>query len=146
MKIELGATMTGETKIQLQESASAQQSSEMERMMAVDLEKATLMLAERLDFLDVQIMRKFYSTGKAFPFDTQPFCFPILYKEMKEAHRLKICQEALRKRLDNLTKSGFLIKIRGSNPVNYEPVRGKENVVRAVITKFFLIHGLTKFL
>lgn len=120
--------------------------SSVEVAMEADFERATMLLADRLDFLDVQVMRKFYMTGRDFPLDTQPFCFPILYKEMKDSHRIKICQEALRKRLDNLVKMGFLIKIRGSNPVNYEPVDGKERVVRAVITKFFLIHGLTKFL
>jgi hypothetical protein len=137
--------MVLESSTKIEQLALAK-SAEMESMMAADLEKATTILAERLDFLDVQIMRKFYMTGKAFPFDTQPFCFPILYKEMKDSHRIKICQEALRKRLDNLVRSGFLAKIRGSNPVNYEPVNGKELVVRAVIAKFFIIHGLTKFL
>jgi hypothetical protein len=137
--------MAGESSTRTEQLALIQ-TPEMERMMASDLEKATTLLAERLDFLDVQIMRKFYMTGKAFPFDTQPFCFPILYKEMKDSHRIKICQEALRKRLDNLVRNGFLLKIRGSNPVNYEPVSGKETVVRAVIAKFFIIHGLTKFL
>ena len=118
----------------------------VEQVMKSDFEQATMLLAEKLDFLDVQILRKFYMTGKDFPFDTQPFCFPILYREMKDGHRLKICQEAFRKRLDNLVASGFLGKIRGSNPVNYEPARDKDKLARAVVTKFFLIHGLTKFL
>ncbi|MCX6820557.1 MAG: hypothetical protein NT016_01225 [Candidatus Aenigmarchaeota archaeon] len=122
-----------------------QQKVVVEQLLASDFEQATMLLAEKLDFLDVQILRKFYMTGKDFPFDTQPFCFPILYREMKDGHRLKICQEAFRKRLDNLTSTGFLGKLRGSNPVNYEPVRDKDKMVRAVITKFFLIHGLTKF-
>jgi hypothetical protein len=94
----------------------------------------------------VQILRKFYATGKEFPFDTQPYCFPILYKEMKEVHRIKIGLEALRKRLDILVRCGFLSKIGNSNPTNYIPVKGKEQLVRAVIMKFFLINGLTKFL
>jgi len=106
----------------------------------------SLKLAEKLDFLDVQILRKFYMTGKKFPLDTQPFCFPMLYREMKENHHLKIGIEALRKRLGNLVKIGFLLKIKQSNPTSYFPVNGVEQSVRAVITKFFLIHGLTKFL
>ena len=118
---------------------------ELGRVLESDFEQAAGLLAEKLDFLDVQILRKFYTTGRDFPFDTQPFCFPILYREMKDSHRLKICQEAFRKRLDNLVVAGFLGKVRGSNPVNYEPVRDKDKLVRAVITKFFLIHGLTKF-
>ncbi len=121
-------------------------SAEVQQAAHEDIEQVSLMLADRLDFLDVQILRKFYVTGKAFPFDTQPYCFPILYREMKVSNRLKICREAFRKRVENLTKHGFLEKITGANPVNYQPVKGKEAVIRAVITKFFLIHGLTKFM
>lgn len=111
-----------------------------------ELDTILLDLVERLDFIDVQILRKFYTTGKDFPNDTQPYCFPILYKEMKEVHRLKIGMEALRKRLDVLVRFGFLGKINNTNPTNYSPVNGKEKLVRAVIMKFFLINGLTKFL
>lgn len=102
--------------------------------------------AERLDFLDVQILRKFYMTGKVFPQDTQPYCFPILFREMKVNHHLKIGIEALRKRLNNFVKLELLGKIGESNPTNYTPVVGKENFIRAVVTKFFLINGLTRFI
>ena len=110
-----------------------------------DFEGSVSLLAERLDFWDVQILRKFYITGKDFPFDTQPYCFPILYREMKETHRLKIGTEALRKRLTNLVRCGFLEKVKRTSPSNNNPVKNKEKVVRAVIMKFFMIHGLTKF-
>jgi hypothetical protein len=103
-------------------------------------------LAEKLDFLDIQLLRKFYTTDKGFPYDTQPYCFPILYKEMKTSHHLKIGMEALRKRLNNLTSFGLLLKIKHSNPTSYSPVGGKETVVRGTIMKFFIIHGMTKFL
>jgi len=106
----------------------------------------SLKWAEKLDFLDIQILRKFYMTGKKFPLDTQPFCFPMLYKEMKESHHLKIGREALRKRLGNLVRTGFLLKVKQSNPTSYFPVKGTEQLVNATITKFFLMHGLTKFL
>ncbi|MFB0544222.1 MAG: hypothetical protein ACETVN_00785 [Asgard group archaeon] len=105
-----------------------------------------IQFAERLDFIDIQLLRKFYMTGKEFPNDTQPFCFPLLYKEMKTNHHLKIGIEALRKRLDSLVRLDMLTKIRHSNPTNYAPVKKKENFVRVVITKFFLIHGLMHFL
>ena len=111
-----------------------------------DFERSVVLIAERLDFLDVQILRKFYMTGKDFPFDTQPYCFPILYREMKETHRIKIGVEGLRKRLSGLTRNGFLIKVGRTNPANYEPIRGREKLVRAVVMKFFMIHGLTKFI
>jgi hypothetical protein len=104
------------------------------------------MLAERLDFLDVQVLRKFYMNGKDFPFDTQPHCFPILYREMKTTQKIKIGSEGLRKRLDVLVGIGLLEKIKGSNPISYSPIIGKSGFVRGVITKFFLINGLMKFL
>ncbi len=111
-------------------------------MLKDDFEKTVLLLAEKMDFWDVQILRKFYITGRDFPFDTQPYCFPILYQELKDSNRLKVGSEALRKRLSNLVKCGFLEKIKKSNPTNYGPVREKEKIVRAVIMKFFVIHGL----
>lgn len=108
--------------------------------------EAAIALAERLDFLDVQLLRKFYMNGKEEPFDLQPYCFPILYNEMKVGHKIKIGMEALRKRLNNLVNLGLLEKIRHSNPINYGPVGDKNYFIRAVIAKFFVINGLTKFL
>ncbi|MEM5790571.1 MAG: hypothetical protein QXP77_00760 [Candidatus Aenigmatarchaeota archaeon] len=103
-------------------------------------------LAERLDFIDIQILRKFYMTGREFPNDTQPYCFPLLYKEMKVNNKLKIGIEALRKRLNNLVKLGLLEKVKHSNPTGYRPVRGQVEFVRGIIFKFFILNGLTKFL
>jgi len=103
-------------------------------------------LIDRLDLIDVIVLKKFYATGKDFPFDTQPYCFPILFKEMKENNNLKIGIEALRKRLDILVKIGVLNKITNSNPTNYVPINGKESFVRLLIAKFFVVSGLTKFL
>ncbi|MBS3055434.1 MAG: hypothetical protein J4452_03020 [Candidatus Aenigmarchaeota archaeon] len=111
-----------------------------------DIEKTVNEFAERLDFLDVQLLRKFYVTNSPFPYDTQPYCFPLLYKEMRDVHKIKIGSEALRKRLDNLVKIGLLEKIRNSNPANYSPVRGRENFVRATVMKFFMLSGLQKYL
>lgn len=111
----------------------------------LDFENA-VSLAERLDFLDIQLLRKFYMTGKDHPFDLQPHCFPILFNEMKVNHKIKIGREALRKRLDNIVKIGLLDKVKYSNPVSYTPLDVKNQFVRAVITKFFVINGLTKFL
>jgi hypothetical protein len=103
-------------------------------------------LAERLDFLDVQLLRKFYMTGRDFPQDTQPYCFPILFMEMKVSHKMPIGGEALRKRLDNLVTNGLLVKAKRTNPAVYEPIRGNEQKVRAMITRFFVVNGLTKFI
>jgi len=109
-------------------------------------EDVILKLAERLDFIDVQILRKFYMTGKEFPNDTQPYCFPLLYREMKISHHLKIGMEALRKRLNGLVRLGLLTKIKNSNPTNYAPIHEKEGFIRSVVIKFFIMNGVTKFL
>lgn len=103
-------------------------------------------LAEKLDFLDVQLLRKFYACGREFPNDTLPHCFPLLYKEMKDAKQIKIGREALRKRLDNLVKLNLLKKIHHSNPAIYAPLPEKAQFVKALIARFFLIHGLKEFL
>ena len=105
-----------------------------------------LLLADKLDFIDIQLLRKFYMTGKEFPNDTQPYCFPLLFKEMRESHHLKIGIEAMRKRLKNLEKVGLILKVKNSNPTSYTPVRGLEQVVRAIIAKFFLISGISNFI
>lgn len=102
--------------------------------------------AEKLDFLDIQILRKFYATGRGFPNDCQPYCFPVLYQELKVSRQIKFGLEALRKRLDNLVRFGLLDKVNNSNPTNYYPIRGKETFLKAVITKFFLVNGLSKFM
>jgi len=103
-------------------------------------------LVDRLDLTDVVVLKKFYSTGKTFPFDTQPFCFPILFKEMRENNNLKIGSEALRKRLDILVEVKLLEKVNKTNPTTYFPINGKEKFIRLLITKFFVLNGLTKFL
>lgn len=102
--------------------------------------------AEHLDFLDIQILREFYMTGNDFPLDSQPHCFPILFRKMKMNNKLKIGVEALRKRINQLVKHNFIEKVDRCNPTNYLPVAGKEDFVRMTILKFFLLHGLNKFI
>lgn len=111
-----------------------------------DIRNDILALVERLDFLDVQLLRKFYMSGKEFPNDVQPYCFPILYMEMKVNHKITIGNEALRKRLDNLVAHGLLEKNARTNPAVYNPVKGKEQTIRAMIKRFFMINGLAQFL
>lgn len=105
-----------------------------------------LELSDILDITDVQILRRFYVTNEEFPNDTQPFCFPVLFMEMKIKNNLKIGMEALRKRIDNLVRRGLLEKVNNSNPTNYFPVRGKENLIRAAIARFFVLNGISKYM
>lgn len=99
-------------------------------------------LLERLDFTDIIILKKFYLTGKPFPNDTQPYCFPILYSEMKENNNLRLTKEGLRKRLNSLVKTNLLEKIEGSNPSVYLPKKDKVDFVRKLIKRFFVVSGI----
>jgi len=106
-------------------------------------EDMVLLLAERLDFINIQILRKFYMTGREFPNDTQPHCFSILYMEMKTMHKVRIGSEAFRKRLEKLVKMKLVKKIGRTNPANYFPIKGLEQTVRAVIVRFMKNNGLS---
>lgn len=117
-----------------------QQSSVFE---SVGLQDKVLSFAEKLDFVNIQILRKFYATGESFPNDTQPHVFSMLYMEMKNTQKIQIGLEALRKRLDALVSMGLIKKIGRSNPASYHPVKGLEQSVRAVIKRFMLNNGLT---
>lgn len=99
-------------------------------------------LAEKIDFINIQILRKFYATGLPFPNDTQPHVFSMLYMDMRSTARITIGLEAFRKRLDYLASVGLVGKVVKSNPASYYPVRGIEQSVRAVITRFMMNHGL----
>ena len=103
-------------------------------------------LAERLDFLDVQLLRKFYMNGREETFALQSYCLPILFNEMKVAQKMKIKLNAFRYRINNLVKLGLLTRVLRSNPAIYLPLRNKEMFVKTVVTKFFVLNGLLKFL
>lgn len=102
-----------------------------------------LSLAEKLDFVNIQILRKFYATGEGFPHDTQPHVFSMLYMDMKNVQKLQIGLEAFRKRLDFLVSMGLIKKVGRSSPASYHPVKGLEQSVRAVIKRFMLNNRLT---
>lgn len=111
----------------------------------INFERA-IELAERLDFFDIQILRKFYLNGKEYPFDSQPHCLPILYRDMKLTHQIKVGLNAFRYRINNLVKLGLLERISRSNPAVFAPVGNKGDFIRLIIGKFFLLNGLIKFL
>lgn len=100
--------------------------------------------AERLDFINIQILRKFYMTGREFPNDTQPHCFSVLYMEMKNNNKIRIGSEAFRKRLDKLVAMKLIKKVGRSNPANYFPVEGLEQTVRAIVSRFMINNSLSK--
>ena len=100
-------------------------------------------LAERLDFVNIQILREFYATGLPFPNDTQPHVFSMLYMDMRSSARIKMGLEAFRKRLDFLVSMGLIEKVARSNPASYHPVKGIQPSVSAVITRFMMNHRLS---
>jgi len=102
-------------------------------------------IVDRLDFTDIQILRKFYLL-KSGCFNSQPYCFPILYKEMKTSGQIKIGVEGFRKRLENLVRIGFIRKVKHSNPTIYLPVEENKEIVQAVIKRFFFVNGLEQYL
>jgi len=102
-------------------------------------------IVDRLDFIDIQIIRKFYLFKSGY-FNSQPYCFPILYKEMKGSGQIKMGVEGFRKRLENLVKIGLLKKVKHSNPTIYLPVEENKELVFAIIKRFFFINGLEQFL
>jgi hypothetical protein len=102
-------------------------------------------IVDRLDFTDIQIIRKFYLL-KSGCFNSQPYCFPILYKEMKNSGQIKMGVEGFRKRLENLVRIGFLKKVKHSNPTIYLPVEENKEIVLAVIKRFFFVNGLEQYL
>ncbi|MBU5682718.1 MAG: hypothetical protein QXW04_01675 [Candidatus Aenigmatarchaeota archaeon] len=98
-------------------------------------------ILERIDFIDVLILKKFYLTGKEFPGDTQPYCLPFLHSELKIQHQISLTLEGLRKRLNTLVKLGLLKKIDRTNPVVYFPKEDMKDIARRIIFKFFERYG-----
>lgn len=88
-------------------------------------------LVDLLDLVDLAILKKFYMSGKE-PFDTKPFCLPILYQEMRK-NGLKITRRGFEYRLKKLVKYGLLRKIEKTNPSVYEPIVEIKEFVRKVI-------------
>ncbi|MEM1634295.1 MAG: hypothetical protein QXP34_01415 [Candidatus Aenigmatarchaeota archaeon] len=101
---------------------------------------------ERIDFIDVLILKKFYITGKEFPNDIQPYCFPFLYNELKLQHQINLTLEGLRKRLNSLVNLGLLKKVEKTNPSVYFPREEMKDVVRKIIFKFFERYGFESLL
>ena len=101
----------------------------------------------RLDDKDLKILIKFYFAGRVFPFDTQPYCFPVLEEQLR-ASGFKIGREAIRKRMERLTKKGFLIKVSKCNPKLFYPLEDESLVelIREMIQSKIRIAGYDKVL
>lgn len=93
-------------------------------------------IADKLDFLDIIILNKFYV-------DNRPWIFPELYKEMKRENNIKLCREGFRKRIRNLSRYGFL-KECGGNPRIYSVHYRSRDLILEIMKAFFEIHGLER--
>lgn len=83
---------------------------------------------------DMSVLKKFYDTNKKHPYDTCPWCLPILYELMTKQFELTITPEGFRRRLKKLERYGLIKKIPRTCPSVYEPIQDiKHNVRRAII-------------
>jgi len=95
-------------------------------------------LLDKLDLIDLSILKRFYMSGKE-PFDTKPYCLPILFADMK-AKGLSLKRRSFEYRLKKLVKLGLLKKVERTNPSLYEPLPEIKHFVRKLI-----VLALTKF-
>ena len=99
-------------------------------------------LVERLDKLDVLILKKFYVTNEEFPSDIKLYAFPILFKELKEIHNIKLTEDAIRKRLKKLCEIGLITQVKNSNPSIFLPKDGMKEKVKELIRLYISYLGL----
>jgi len=83
-----------------------------------------------MDIRDIIVLKIFYCPPT-------PWCFPILYEKFKAIH--DVGPEALRKRLYDLERLGYIKRLKRCNPSLFEP-NGKEEEVGKII------QSLIKFL
>jgi len=99
-------------------------------------------IIERIDFIDIIVLKKFYFTEKGFPNDMEVYCLPVLVKELKNVHNINLTKDAIRKRLLKLVKIGLLEKVKNSNPSIYLPIEEKKEFVEKLIKTFIIRSGL----
>ncbi len=89
-------------------------------------------LLDKLDLLDLSILKKFYMAGKE-PFDTMPHCLPILYRELRK-NGLKIGRRSFEYRLKKLVSLNLIRKVEKTNPSIYEPIPEiKKFVIKLIV-------------
>ncbi|MCS7123223.1 MAG: hypothetical protein RMJ17_01445 [Candidatus Aenigmarchaeota archaeon] len=103
-------------------------------------------LIERMDKIDIILLKKFYFTSKDFPNDMQVYAFPILIKELREVHKVSLTDDAIRKRLKKLCELGLLEHVKNSNPSIFLPIEEKKNFVEELIKQFISYIGLEIFI
>lgn len=107
---------------------------------------ALVNLIERLDKIDIIILKKFYFASKEFPNDLQVYAFPILVKELREIHKVKLTDDAIRKRLKKLSKLGLLEHVENSNPSIFLPKEEAKSFVEELIKQYISYIGLEVFI
>lgn len=96
----------------------------------------------RVDLVDINVLRAFYMTNKQHPYDTAPWCFPILFKGFKEKNITRTGRMGFYKKVEKLCKAGLITKLKRTNPVIFEPVDEIKYVVRRSVLMWLANRGL----
>lgn len=95
-------------------------------------------LAERLDRMDILLLKQFYHTGQPHPNDTICHVLRLLVDSLQRSRGplAKLSYGAIRYRLENLVALGLLGKVHGSNPAAYVPLDLLAGSVRRIIVLY----------
>jgi len=95
-------------------------------------------LAERLDRIDILLLRKFYHTGQPYPDDTSCHILRLLVDSVHRSRGplARLSYGAIRYRLDNLVALGLLGKVHRSNPAAYMPLDFLAGPVRRIMVLY----------
>ena len=95
-------------------------------------------LAERLDRMDVLLLKEFYYTGEPYPHDTTPQILRVLVNTLHRGSGplARRSYSSIRHRLDNLVALGLIGKVAHSNPASYYPLDWARYPVRRIIQLF----------
>ena len=95
-------------------------------------------IAERLDRMDILLLKEFYHTGQPFPNDTISHVLRLLADKLRQGSGplARLSYGAIRRRLENLVGLGLLGKIPRTNPAVYYPLDSMVQPVRRIVVLF----------
>ena len=95
-------------------------------------------LAERLDRMDVLLLKEFYHTGEPYPHDTTPHILRVLVNRLTRGNGplARLSYSGIRRRLENLVALGLIGKVARTNPAAYYPLDWARYPVRRIIQLF----------
>ena len=95
-------------------------------------------LAQRLDRLDVLLLREFYVAGDPCRMETTPYVLGVLVDKLRRGKGPlgRRSYTTIRRRLEHLAGLGLIKRIPQTNPAAYWPVDWAAPAVRKIITLF----------